>query len=124
MNLKHWVYFGALVFLFSGCMSAPPPKENPRHELDTEPDNNKIPREANINSAEMSGCQSEFGYVPEGGGFNAYRYSAVPKGKSCTSEFRRCKNGKLTGSYQFLSCIESADITVPSEAFTSPAPSN
>ncbi len=51
-------------------------------------------------------CETDFGEVPSGGSFVAYKEPQVPSGQSCVSETRVCKSGKVSGSYLFISCFE------------------
>lgn len=51
-------------------------------------------------------CLTDFGDVPSGGSFVAYLEPQVPTGQTCQSEVRVCQDGKLSGSYAFVSCFE------------------
>lgn len=55
-------------------------------------------------------CMTEFGEVPGGGSYVAYKEPFVPSGQTCESEVRVCSQGKLTGQYAYISCFEGAPI--------------
>ena len=44
------------------------------------------------------------GSVASGSGVTAYQSSTVPYGSTCSSQYRSCSNGSLSGSYQYQSC--------------------
>lgn len=68
-------------------------------------------------SCTVGSCASCFlfgyGTIPHGSGVTAYQDSTVACGSSCTSQYRQCNNGVLSGSYTNLSCSVSgcADCT-------------
>ena len=55
-------------------------------------------------------CMTEFGEVPGGGSYVAYKEPFVASGQTCESEVRVCTQGKLSGQYTFISCFEGAPI--------------
>lgn len=42
--------------------------------------------------------------IAHGGGVTGWRDSVVPFGSTCTSQYRQCNNGVLTGTYSFVNC--------------------
>jgi hypothetical protein len=59
---------------------------------------------------EDQGCNSPFGYIPNGGAVTAYQFPSAQPGFDCTSEVRVCTNGILGGSFSFSSCVVSQAI--------------
>jgi len=44
-------------------------------------------------------------YIPHWSGIQAYQYGLVPGYLSCVSEVRTCNNGRLSGSFEYESCV-------------------
>lgn len=51
-----------------------------------------------------SGCDSEFGFLPEGTEITAYRSPAGEKDGACEAEVRICSKSQLSGSFSYLGC--------------------
>lgn len=83
--------------LLSSCITKPP--------APTEEDS-----EASLTEELGKSCQTDFGEVPSRGSFYAYEEPNVALGLTCKSELRTCIDGKLTGTYSFVSCFEGAPI--------------
>ena len=60
----------------------------------------------NMSCIEDQGCQSLFGYIPNGGTVTAYLNPTEQGGNKCQSEIRVCTAGLLSGSYNYISCVE------------------
>lgn len=115
-------------FLFSICLflsllsCTQLPTASESQDLDSEPANNIISVEPSISSAEISGCNSSFGFIPHMGTVMAYRLPQTTGEQKCEVEARICNNGSLSGSFENISCLEKAEVAVPQgEAFTSPS---
>lgn len=118
-----------ILFLFlalSACVTGTKKNQDENDDfLDNEPKNTVIAPEPSIGSEELLGCNTEFGFLPSGMSLNAYAEEVPTQKPTCISETRTCLDGKLTGSFTYLSCMERPDISVtPEVKVISPAQKN
>ena len=102
--LRNLILLASVLGCLSSCVSAEK-KQTSEYDID-EPENNPVFFTTGVQAVEAGGCNSEFGFVPEGAVVMAYTEPQVTLPNTCSAQTRVCQSGVLSGFGSFLSCFE------------------